>query len=68
MRYNDSKCSGDFRTTWNNVFSSHFLPALVPVRQILEGPAVPSVSDVKASDRFVDLWNRIGIQQLIPNS
>ena len=38
------------------------------MRQIYERPAVPSVSDVKANDRFVDLWKRIGIQQLIPNS
>ena len=38
------------------------------MRQISEEKVVPSVSDVKASDRFVDLWKRIGIQQLIPNS
>ena len=38
------------------------------MRQIHEEPAAPSVSDVKASDRFVDLWKRIGIQQLIPDS
>ena len=38
------------------------------MRQIPEGPVIPSVSDVKASDRFVDPWKRIGIQQLIPNS
>ena len=68
VRCNDSKCCGDFRTTWKSVFSSHFLPASIPVEQIPEGPAVPSVSDVKASDRFFDLWKRIGIQQLIPNS
>ena len=37
------------------------------MRQIIEGPAIPSVSNVKASDRFVDPWKRIGIQQLIPN-
>ena len=67
-RYNDSKCCGDFRTTWKSVFSSHFSPAPVPVRKIPEGPAVPSVSDVKASDRFVDIWKHIGIHQLNPNS
>ena len=61
-------CCGDFETTGKSVFSSHFLPAPVPVRQISEGPAVTSVTDIKASDRFVDLWKRIGIQQLIPNS
>ena len=55
VRCNDSKCCGDFRTTWKSVFSSHFLPAPVPVRQIPERPTVSSVSDVKASDRFVDL-------------
>ena len=49
-------------------FSSHFLPVPVPVRQIPEGPAVPSVSDVKASDHVDNLWKRIGIQELIPNS
>ena len=38
------------------------------MRQIPERPAVSSVSDVKASDRFVKLWKRIGIQQLISNS
>ena len=38
------------------------------VALISKGSVVPSVSDVKASDRFVDLWKRIGIQQLIPNS
>ena len=38
------------------------------MRQIPEGPAIPSVSDVNASDPFVDLWKRISIQQLIPNS
>ena len=37
------------------------------MRQIHEEPAAPSVSDVKASDRFVDLWKRIIIQQVIPN-
>ena len=55
VRCNDSRCCGDFQTTWKSVFSSHFLPAPVPVRQIPERPTVPSVSDVKASDRFVDL-------------
>ena len=59
VRCNDSKSCRDFRTTWKCVFSSHFLPATVP--------ALASVSDVKASDRFVDLWKRIGIQQLICN-
>ena len=68
VRCNDSKCCGDFRTTWKSVFSSRFLPAPVPVRQISKGTVVPSVSDVKASDRFVDLQKLIGIQQLIPNS
>ena len=68
VRCSDSKCCGDFRTTWKSIFSSHFLSAPVPVRQIPEEPAVPSVSDVKASDCFVDLWKRIDIQQLIPNS
>ena len=38
------------------------------MRQIYERPAVPSFSDVKASDRFVDLWKSIGILQFIPNS
>ena len=33
-----------------------------------EGPAVSNVTDVKLSDRFVDFWERIGIEQLIPNS
>ena len=37
------------------------------MRRIPEGPAVLSVSDVKASHHFVDLWKRIGIQQIIPN-
>ena len=68
MRCNYSKCCGDFRTTWKCVFSSRFLPAPVPVRQFPERPAVPSVSNVKASDCFVDLWKRMDIQQLIPNS
>ena len=68
VRCNDSKCCGDFRTTWKSVFSSSFLSAPVPVRQISEGPVVPGVRDVKASDRFVDLQKLIGIQQLIPNS
>ena len=68
VRCNDSKCCGDFRTTWKSVFSSHFLPAPVPVWQIPQGSAALSVSDVKASDSFIDLWKRIGIQQLIPNS
>ena len=37
----DSKYCGDFSATWKSVLSSHFLPAPVPVRQILERPAVP---------------------------
>ena len=57
-----------FETTWKSVFSSHFLPAFVPVRQIPEGPTFPSVSDVKASDRFVDLWKRTDTHQPILNS
>ena len=55
-------------STLKSVFSSRILPAPVSVRQIPEGPDVPSVSDVKASDCFVDLWKYIDIQQLIPNS
>ena len=51
----------DFQTTWECVFSSQCLPVPVPVRQIPEGPAVPSVSDVKARNCFVGLWKRIGI-------
>ena len=31
------------------------------VALISKGSVVPSVSDVKTSDRFVDLWKRIGI-------
>ena len=45
-----------------------FLPAPVLVRQISEKPVVSRVSDVKASDRFLDLCKYIGIQQLILNS
>ena len=48
--------------------SSRFLPAPISVRQIPEGPAIPSLSDIKASDHYFDLWKCIGIQQLIPNS
>ena len=52
---NDSKCCGDSQTTWKSVCSSHFLLAHVPMRQIPEGPAVPSVGNVKKANRFVDL-------------
>ena len=38
------------------------------MRQIPEGPGVPSASNVKAKHRFLDLGKRIGIQQLIPNA
>ena len=38
-----------------SVCSSHFLLAHVPMRQIPEGPAVPSVGNVKKANRFVDL-------------
>ena len=68
VRCKDWKCRADFRTAWKSVIWSRFLPAPGSVRQILEGPAVPRVSYVKASDRFIDLWTRIGIQQLISNS
>ena len=61
------KRCGNFQTTWKRVFSSQLLPASVPVKKILEGPAVPSVSNIKASDRFVALWESRGIRQLIPN-
>ena len=63
MRCNDSKCCDG-----SSVFSSSFLPAPVPVRQIPEEPTDPCASDLKASDRFVDFWKHIGIQQLIANS
>ena len=56
VRCNDSKYCGDFRTTWKSVISSHFLLAPVPFGQIPEESTVPSVSDIKASDRFVQLW------------
>ena len=65
---NDLKCCGNFGTTLQSVFPSHFLPGPVPVRQISEGPVVPNVNDVKPSDRFVDLWKAKSIQQLIPKS
>ena len=68
VRCNNSKCCGNFQTAWKSVLSSCFLPAPIPVRQIPEGRTLPCVSDVKASDGFVDFWKRIGIQQLIPNS
>ena len=68
VQCNDSKYCGHFQIAWKSVFSSRFLPAPVQMRQISEGPAVPTVRNVKVSDRFVDLWKRIDIQQLIPNS
>ena len=64
---NHSKCCGDFQATWKNVFSSCILLAPVPVEQIPKGPAAPSVSDVKVTDCFVDLWKHVGIEQFIPN-
>ena len=63
VRYSDSKCW--LSSNLEECFLKSLLPAPVPVRQISEGPALPSISDVKASDRFVDLWKRIGIHQLI---
>ena len=68
VQCNDSKYCGHFQIAWKSVFSSRFSLASIQVRQISEGPAVPTVRNVKVSDRFVDLWKRIGIQQLIPNS
>ena len=68
VKCNDLKCCGNFRTTWQSVFASHFLPGPVPVRQIPEGPVVPNVTDVKPSDRFVDLWKVKSVEQLIPKS
>lgn len=68
VKCNDTKCCDNFRTSWKSVFTSQFLTTPVPVRQILEEPAVPSIGDVKANYRFIDRWKRIGIQQLIPNS
>ena len=68
IQCNDSKCCGDFEQL-GRVFSQvTFLPAPVLVRQISEEPVVSRVSDVKASDRFLDLCKYIGIQQLILNS
>ena len=55
-----------FKVLWqllNNLeeffFSSCLLRAPVPVRQISEGTAAPSVSDVNVNDRFVDLWKHM---------
>ena len=59
VQCNYSKCYGTFRTTWKSVFSSCLLPAPVPVRQISEGTAAPSVSDVNINYRLVDLWKHM---------
>ena len=50
---------------WLRIFPDRFLPAPVQFRQD-GGPTVPPVSQVKTTDHYAGLWQRIAISNLVP--
>ena len=65
VKCTDEKCCGPFRTDWLRIFPDRFLPAPVQFRQD-GGPTVPPVSQVKTTDHYAGLWQRIAISNLVP--
>ena len=59
VKCNDRKCCSTMRTVWTSIFPDRFLPSPVPV---------PNPRDVKPSDKFPDLWERMAIKSLIPKT
>ena len=62
----DDKCCGPFRTNWLRIFPYRFLPAPVQFRPDPGSPTVPPVSQVKTTDLYADLWQRIAVTNLVP--
>ena len=65
VKCTDEKCCGPFRTNWLRIFPNRFLPATVQFRQDPGGLTVPSVSQVKTTDLYADLWQRIAVNNLV---
>ena len=59
-----SDCCSVMRTNWNSVFPNRCIPAPVPLRKEEEGPIIPTPADLKSSDRFAGLWQRLAISNL----
>jgi len=55
-------CCAAFRTSWMQVFPDRFLPAPLLVRITPKGPVVPETNDVRSTDKFISLWQRLATQ------
>ena len=57
-------CCGKMRTKWIEIFPERFLPPPAVIRREEGGPSVPGPSDVKATDQFAGLWQRMAMQKV----
>lgn len=54
-------CCGGFRTSWMQVFPNRFFPAPFPVHKSTAGPLIPEPAEIKPSDKFLPLWQRLTV-------
>ena len=57
-------CCGKMRTKWMEIFPKRFLPPPAVIRRDEGGPSVPEPSEVKATDQFAGLWQRMAMTRV----
>ena len=54
------------RTVWTSIFPKRFIPLPVPTTE--DKLLFPKPKDLKATDKFPDLWKRMAIQSFMPET
>ena len=63
VRWSNNNCCPKVKLLWKLIFPSHFVTSLVPITEIRFN--LSKQQDVKSTDRFPDLCNRMVFQQLV---
>ena len=63
VRWSNNNCCPKVKLLWKLIFPSHFVTSLVPITEIRFN--LSKQQDVKSTDRFPDLCNRMVLQQLV---
>ena len=66
VKYDNINCCGPMRSSWKAVFPQRFLPPPAVIRKNEDGPSVPDPSDVKSTDHFAGLWQRLALSAISP--
>lgn len=61
VKCENARCCKPFRSNYLYVLPDRFLPAPCPLRQTSSGIIVPRPADVKKSDRFLPLFQRLNL-------